>query len=126
MRTELQLDWIKKINPYYWDTLLEDEEIMWNTLWNFDDLQWTEKNAKITRKCGMIPVEVDGLIYVALGGCGMDLQAKLIYTQYKLTDWIESDDVAYLRHQSRDYVEYVIGRDEAKELFEALEARKFV
>ncbi len=26
MVTTLSLDWIKKINPYYWDTLLEDEE----------------------------------------------------------------------------------------------------
>lgn len=50
----------------------------------------------------MIPVEVDGLIYVALGGCGMDLQAQLIYTQYKLTDWIELDDVAYLKHQQAE------------------------
>jgi len=85
--------------PIEWDTLLEGEEIMWNTLWNFNNLQWTEKNANITRKCGMIPVEVDSLIYVALGVCGMDLQAKLIYTQYKHTDWIESEDVIYLKHQ---------------------------
>jgi len=65
MVTTLSLDWIKKINPYYWDTLLEDEEIMWETLWNFNDCEWSEKNAKKVRNCGMIPVEVDGLIFCA-------------------------------------------------------------
>lgn len=126
MKTQLPLKWVEKINPYYWDTLLEDEEIMWNTLWNFDDLQWTEKNANITRECGMIPVEVDGLMFVALGGCGMDLRALVIYTQFKLTDWIEESDVFYLKHEKRDYVEYVLGNKNAKELYEALERKKFI
>ncbi len=79
MVTTLSLDWIKKINPYYWDTLLEDEEIMWETLWCFDETQWTERNAQAVRECGMIPVEVDGLIFCGLAGCGMDLTANVIY-----------------------------------------------
>lgn len=126
MRTTLKLEWVKKINPYYWDTLLEGEEILWNTLWNFDELAWNEKNANVTRECEMIPVEVDGLLYVALGACGMDLQPRLIYTQYKLTDWLEADDVIYLKHQKRDYVEYVIGKEGSNELYKALEKKKFV
>ena len=126
MRTSLKLDWVKKINPYYWDTLFEGEEILWNTLWNFDNLQWTEKNARITRESGMIPVEVDGLIYVALGACGMNLQAQLIYTQYKLTDWIEPDDVTYLKHEAKDYVEYVIGEAEADELYKVIQIKRFI
>jgi hypothetical protein len=126
MVTTLSLDWIKKINPYYWDTLLEGEEIMWDTLWCFDETQWTERNAQIVRECGMIPIEVDGLLFVALGGCGMDLQPQLIYTQYKLTGWIEPDDVAYLNYQTREYVEYVIGGEESNELYKALETKKFI
>jgi len=120
MVTTLSLDWIKKINPYYWDTLLEDEEIMWNTLWCFDETQWTERNAQIVRECGMIPVEVDGLIFCGLVGCGMDLTATVIYTQYKLTGFIEQDHAYYLKHQSKEFVEYVIGEKARNELIQCV------
>jgi len=106
----------KKINPYYWDTLLEDEEIMWETLWCFDETQWTERNAQIVRECGMIPIEVDGLIFCGLGGCGMDLTATVIYTQYKLTGTIEFDYAKYIKNEPQDYVEYVIGKKKRTEL----------
>ncbi|MBN1968697.1 MAG: hypothetical protein JW870_04970 [Candidatus Delongbacteria bacterium] len=121
MVNTLPLEWIGKINPNYFENLEEDEEIMWNTLWNFDDIQYTQKNAEITRKCEMIPVEVDGFLYVALAGCGMDLRAQVIYTQYKLTGRIEIDDISYLKCQQKDYIEYVIGKNRVCELYKAVE-----
>ena len=39
----------------------------------------------------------------------MDLTATVIYTQYKLTGFIEKDDAYYLKHQTKEFVEYVIG-----------------
>lgn len=120
MVTTLSLEWIKKINPYYWDTLLEDEEIMWETLWCFDETQWTERNAQSVRECGKIPIEVDGLIFCGLAGCGMDLTATVIYTQYKLTGFIEQDHAYYLKHQSKEFVEYVIGDKARNELIQCV------
>ncbi len=120
MVTTLSLDWIKKINPYYWETLKDDEEVMWNTLWCFDETQWTERNAQTVRECGMIPVEVDGLLFCGLAGCGMDLTATVIYTQYKLTGFIEQDHAHYLKHQSKEYVEYVIGEKARNELIQCV------
>ncbi len=125
MKKSLPLEWVKKINPNYWETLLEGEEIMFGTLWNFDDLEWNEKNANIARECNMIPVEVDGLLYVGLGACGMDLDPIVIYTQYKLTDWIEPDDVAYLKYKDKEYVKYVLDDEKADELYKAVKEKKF-
>jgi hypothetical protein len=116
MITTLQLDWIKKINPNYRETLKDDEEIMWDTLWNFDECEWSEENAKTVRNCGMIPVEVDGLIFCALSGCGMDLMPIVIYTQLKLTGAIEYDEAMYIKNKSRNYVEAVIGKKHREEL----------
>jgi hypothetical protein len=107
---EMQLDWIKKINPYYYENLQEDEEIMWNTLWNWNHLEYTEEDAKTVRECGMIPIEADGLLFCALRGCGMDLTAEVIYTRYKLTSDIDLEGVKYLARTSREYIEYVIGK----------------
>lgn len=116
MITTLPLRWIEKINPYYFENLEEGEEIMWNTLWNFNDCEWSEENAKKVRNCGMIPVEVDGLIFCALSGCGMDLTATVFYTQYKLTGTIEFDYAKYIKNEPQDYVEYVIGKKKRTEL----------
>lgn len=116
MITTLPLRWIEKINPYYFENLEEGEEIMWNTLWNFNDCEWSEENTKKVRDCGMIPVEVDGLIFCALSVCGMDLTATVIYTQYKLTGTIEFDYAKYIKNEPQDYVEYVIGKKKRTEL----------
>jgi hypothetical protein len=116
MITTLPLRWIEKINPYYFENFEEGDEIMWNTLWNFNDCEWSEENAKKVRNCGMISVEVDGLIFCALSGCGMDLTATVIYTQYKLTGTIEFDYAKYIKNEPQDYVEYVIGKKKRTEL----------
>lgn len=98
------------------ESLKEDEEIMWNKLYNFDNAEYNDKNIKLVRKCGMIPVEVDGMLFVALKGCGMDLRAQIILTKYRLTGFIDSDDVYYLERHDRNYIEYVIGEKSAGEL----------
>lgn len=116
MITSLPLHWIEKINPYYYESLEEDDEIMWNTLWNFDDKEWTDQNARIVRDSGMIPVEVDGLIFCALHGCGMDLTARVIYTQYKLTGSIELDYAKYFKREETEYLDYVLGKKARIEL----------
>lgn len=123
MTTTLKLEWIKKINPYYWDNLLEGEEILSDELWCFDETQWTERNAEIVRESGMIPIEVDGLLFCGLATSGMDLTAQVVYTQYKLTGFIEEDDACYLKWQRKDFVEFVIGEKARNELIEC--ANKF-
>jgi len=45
-----------------------------------------------------------------LSGCGMDLTATVIYTQYKPTVAIEFDYAKYLKKEPKDSVEYVIGK----------------
>ncbi|MCX8035053.1 MAG: hypothetical protein N3A71_02075 [Candidatus Dojkabacteria bacterium] len=117
MTITLTIEQIEKINPFYLESLKEDEEIMWNKLYNFDNAEYNDKNIKLVRKCGMIPVEVDGMLFVALKGCGMDLTAQIILTKYRLTGFIDSDDVYYLERHDRNYIEYVIGEKSAGELY---------
>lgn len=117
MTTTLTIGQIEKINPFYLESLKEDEEIMWNTVYNFDNAEYNDKNIKLVRKCGMIPVDVDGMLFVALKGCGMDLTARIIHTKYRLTGFIDSDDVYYLERHDRNYIEYVIGENNTRELY---------
>lgn len=117
MTITLTIEQIEKINPDYAQYLKTDEEIMWYKLYNFDNAEYNDKNIKLVRKCGMIPVEVDGMLFVALKGCGMDLTAQIILTKFKLTGFIDADDVYYLERHDRNYIEYVIGEKNTGELF---------
>lgn len=125
MITELKLKWIKKINPDYKATLFEDEYIRYPKVWNFDELQWTEKNARITRECGMIPIEADNLIFVGWGNEDSDFAVNLILTQFMLTDWIEGDSIRYLRLQKPENISSFIGQESATMLYEAIKSKRF-
>jgi len=109
MTIELTLKQIDKINPYWYENLNENEEIMWNTLWNFDHIEYSIKNAKIVRECGMIPIEVEGLLFCGLAGCGMDLTPLIIYTKYRLLKLLDTEDIHYLKNKDQSYLNYVIG-----------------
>lgn len=123
MITELKLKWVKEINPDYKATLLEGESIGYPILWNFDDLEWNERNAQIVRDCGMLPIEMDNLLLVGWGYKYKDFSINLIFTQYKLTGFIEEDSAYYLKFKPMELIEFVIGKKGRAELIQC--ANKF-
>jgi len=103
--------------------VVEPDEIMWNTVWRFND---SEVDTDIAKKCGLAVIqfhnnEHENKTFLALTGAGMDLSPQLVaYKALKFGYVDESDIHKFIRKLDREYFEHVVGRSVALEVYRAL------
>ena len=97
------------------DAEYEYDEIMWNTVWNYDGYV----DYDIARRLGFGILEMrNGTEYMFLQGCGMDLSPMHVAYQALIFGYIDPSYVRKFRDPK--YFRYVVGEEVFKEVCERL------
>jgi hypothetical protein len=102
-------------NDEYYDWIRNEttESLAYWTIYFKPDIE----DVEVALKCRLTPFYYDDELYLALGGCGLDLKPKLDAYQMLTSDNIPAGSNV-LRGRDNSYFEYVVGKDVTKEALE--------
>lgn len=97
------------LENYVYDGAIEDYSSYLDSLFIYNYVYIPDvEDSEVAFECGLIPFELDGTFYLALGGCGMDLSPKLD-AYVCLTEGRIPESSMLL--QDKKYSEYVVGKE---------------